>query len=319
MKLIIQIPCLNEEYTLPETLAGLPQQIDGIDEIEWLIIDDGSTDRTVEVAQKLGVHHIVRHQGNKGLAKAFQTGIDACLERGADIIVNTDGDNQYPGEYIGALVAPIVAYHADMVIGSRPIQETAHFSRSKKNLQWIGSAVVRYVSRTSVPDAPSGFRAFSREAALRLNIITDYTYTLETIIQAGNKNLTITSVAIQTNPKTRESRLMKGMWNYVFRSALSILWLLLLYRPLQTFSYLALPFTILGSLLWGRYLFILLLHQAEIGSHIQSIVVGAVLLIIGFLIFLIGLLGHLIAINRKMSEEVLYRLKQVNSERYKQM
>lgn len=209
MKLIIQIPCLNEEHTLPETLAGLPKQIDGVDEIEWLIIDDGSTDRTVEVAQEHGVHHIVRHQGNKGLAKAFQTGLDACLKNDADIIVNTDGDNQYPGSYIGDLVAPIISYQADMVIGSRPIQQTVHFSWTKKNLQWIGSAVVRYVSRTSVPDAPSGFRALSREAALKLNIITDYTYTLETIIQAGNKNLTITSVPIQTNYKTRESRLMK--------------------------------------------------------------------------------------------------------------
>jgi len=315
MKLIIQIPCLNEEETLPETLAGLPRQIDGVDEIEWLIIDDGSTDRTVQVAKEHGVHHVVRHYNNKGLARAFQTGLDACLKQGADIIVNTDGDNQYPGSYISDLVAPIIAYQANMVIGSRPIQQTAHFSRVKKNLQWVGSAIVRYVSRTNVPDAPSGFRAFSRETALRLNILTDYTYTLETIIQAGNKNLTIASVPIQTNPKTRESRLMKSMWQYVLRSGVSILWLLLLYRPLQTFSYLALPFGLFGSMLWGRYFLLLLLQQADRASNIHSFIVGAVLLIISFLIFLIGLLGHLVAINRKLSEETLYRMKQLNIEK----
>lgn len=317
MKLIIQIPCLNEEETLPQTLAELPSQIDGIDVIEWLIIDDGSTDDTVRVAREHGVHHIVQHHVNKGLAIAFQSGLNTCLKLGADIIVNTDGDNQYPGRYITDLVKPVVAGHADIVIGARPIRNIVHFSRSKKALQWLGSAVVRYVSQTKVRDAPSGFRAFSREAALRLTILTKYTYTLETIVQASHKNLMITSVPIETNAKTRESRLIKSIWRYVFRSGATIMWLSLLYRPLRTFTYLALPFALAGCVLWGRYGILILTSEAERGANVQSIVVGAVCLIIGFLIFLIGLLGNLIAINRRMHEEILYQLRRTENDKYR--
>lgn len=317
MKLIIQIPCLNEAQTLPQTLADLPKHIEGIDVIEWLIIDDGSTDDTVRVAREHGVHHIVQHTSNKGLAQAFQSGIDACLLYGADIIVNTDGDNQYPGRYISDLVQPILNQAADMVIGARPIDDIAHFSRMKKFLQRLGSRVVRYVSDTDVPDAPSGFRAMSREAALRLTVLTGYTYTLETIIQAGQKNLTITSVPIQTNPKTRESRLIKSMSRYVLRSGATIIWLFLLYRPLRTFSYLALPFVLMGLALWGRYGVLLVMGEGGRGANVQSITVGAALLIIGFMIFLIGLLGNLIAINRRLHEETLYHLKKLTVNTYR--
>ncbi|MCB9436577.1 MAG: glycosyltransferase family 2 protein [Anaerolineales bacterium] len=317
MKLIIQIPCLNEAATLPQTLADLPKQIEGIDTIEWLIIDDGSTDDTVQVAREHGVHHIVQHTGNKGLAKAFQSGINGCLQYGADIIVNTDGDNQYPGRYISDLVQPILQNKADMVIGERPIQDIPHFSRTKKLLQNVGSGVVRYVSGTSIPDAPSGFRALSREAALRLTILTNYTYTLETIIQASHKNLTVTSIPIQTNPKTRESRLIKSMSRYVLRSGATIIWLFLLYRPLRTFSYLALPFVLLGLTLWGRYGVLLVMGEGGRGANVQSITVGAALLIIGFMIFLIGLLGNLIAINRRLHEETLYHLKKLTVNSYR--
>lgn len=310
MKLIIQIPCLNEERTLPETLADLPRRIDGIDEIEWMIIDDGSTDRTAQVAREHGVHHIVRHSTNKGLAAAFQTGLNAALRRGADIIVNTDADNQYPGAAIPELVRPIVENGVDMVIGDRQTSTIEHFSPTKKLLQRIGSRVVQHVSNTDVPDAPSGFRAFSREAALRLNIITDYTYTLETIIQAGHKNLTVLHVPVTTNAKTRESRLIKSNWRYVLRSAATIMRLFLLYMPLRTFAYLALPFLLVGGGLWVRYFVLWLAGETARGSHIQSVTVGGALLLLGFFVFVIGLVGDLIAINRRLHEETLYYVKQ---------
>lgn len=309
MKLLIQIPCLNEELTLPTTLAELPRHIDGIDEIEWLVIDDGSTDRTVEVARNLGVEHIVTHNVNKGLAAAFQSGINAGLQLGADIIVNTDADNQYPGRQIEALVRPILQGKADMVIGDRRTHTIEHFSPLKKRLQSLGSAAVRYVSRTDVPDAPSGFRAMNRETALRLNVLTHYTYTLETIIQAGNKNLTIVHIPIQTNPKTRESRLIRSTVRYVLRSALTIIRLFILYRPLRTFSYFALPFATVGLVLWLRFLVLILQGEAERGSNVQSLIVGSAFIIIAFIIFLIGLIGDLIAINRRLHEETLYYLK----------
>ncbi len=311
MKLIIQIPCLNEQDTLPDTLADLPTHIAGIDEIEWLIINDGSTDDTVRVAQEHGVLHVVHHNGNKGLAAAFQSGVNASLQLGADIIVNTDADNQYPGHYIPDLVHPILDGVADMVIGDRQTGNIEHFSRSKKFLQWFGSSVVRGVSGTDVPDAPSGFRAFSRETALRLNIVTHYTYTLETIIQAGHKNITITHVPITTNPKNRESRLFKSIGQYVRRSATTILRLFLLYRPLRTFTYIALPFLMLGFGLWVRFGILLLIGESGRGANVQSIIVGAALLIIGFVVFLIGLLGDIIAINRRLHEETLYYLKRM--------
>lgn len=315
MKLIIQIPCLNEENTLPVTFADLPRQIPGIDVIEVMIIDDGSTDGTVAVARQLGINHIVHHTSNKGLAAAFKSGLDACLQLGADIIVNTDADNQYPGASIADLVAPIVDGHADMVIGDRQIQTIAHFSRSKKLLQKLGSAVVRYASGTEVPDAPSGFRALSREAAMRMNIFTGYTYTLETIIQAGKKNLTIAHVPIRTNPKTRESRLIKSTSRYLLRSIATILRLFLLYEPLRSFSYASLPPLLVGLVLWGRYLFFLLVGEAARGSNVQSIVVGSVAFILSGLVFMIGLLGELIAVNRRLQEESLYHMRSLQFDR----
>jgi glycosyltransferase involved in cell wall biosynthesis len=308
-KLIIQIPCLNEEATLPVTIQGLPTAIDGIDVIETLVIDDGSTDGTVAVAIEHGITHIVRHNTNKGLAAAFQTGLNAGLHLGADIIVNTDADNQYPGRYIPDLVAPILAGQADIVIGDRQTDTIEHFSPIKKRLQKFGSAVVRSVSRTDVSDAPSGFRAWSREAALRINVITGYTYTLETIIQAGHKNLSIVSVPVTTNDKLRESRLISSIPQYVIRSASTILRLYVLYRPLRTFTWMAAPFVLGGLFLWVRYGLILLTSDPGRGSNVQSVVVGSALLIIGFIIFLIGLVGDLIAINRRLHEETLYYVK----------
>lgn len=314
MKLIIQIPCYNEAETLPITLAELPRSIEGIDVIEILIIDDGSHDQTSQIAHEHGVHHIVRHKVNRGLAAAFQTGINACLQLGADIIVNTDADNQYPGRFIPQLVAPILNQQADMVIGDRQTHKIAHFSRTKKFLQRMGSLVVRYVSQTDVPDAPSGFRAISREAALRFNIFTRYTYTLETIIQAGNRNLAITHVPIETNPKLRESRLIRSIPSYILRSAMTIIRLFILYKPLRTFIYLSIPFFIVGGGLWMRFFVILLMGESERGAYVQSIIVGAACLIIGFIITLFGILGDLIAINRRLHEETLYHIKKQHME-----
>jgi glycosyltransferase involved in cell wall biosynthesis len=313
MKLIVQIPCLNEAHTLPQTLAELPKagDIDGIDEVEWLIIDDGSTDHTVQVAREHGVTHVVTHVTNKGLAAAFQSGLNACLAFDADIIVNTDGDNQYPGRFIAALIQPILRGEADMVVGDRQTHTIEHFSGPKKMLQRLGSRVVQYTSGVTVPDAPSGFRALSREAALRMNVITGYTYTLETIIQAGKKNLSVCYVPIETNPKTRESRLIRSTPRYVIRSAGTILRLFLLYEPLRTFAYLSLPFSLFGLLLWLRYLIIWLQGEGARASNIQSIQVGAVLIILGFLIFLLGLIGDIVAINRRLHEETLYYLKRL--------
>ena len=310
MKLIIQIPCYNEEENLHITLNDLPTEIEGVDEIEILIIDDGSVDNTAEVARAHGVHHIVKHPSNQGLATAFQSGLTACIQLGADIIVNTDADNQYPGQYIPELVKPIVDNQADLVIGDRQTHAIAHFSPVKRLLQQWGSAVVRFISGTHVPDAPSGFRAMSRKTALRFHIFTRYTYTLETIIQASNYNLKIMSVPIQTNPKLRESRLMKSTTSYVLRSASTILQLFLLYQPLRTFSYISVPFFVVGGFFWLRYLVILLLNDPARGSNIQSITVGGVLITIGVLTLLIGLVGKVIAFNRRLQEEILYHLKQ---------
>jgi hypothetical protein len=268
----------------------------------------------VAVAREHGVHHVVRHTVNKGLATAFQSGLNACLQLGADIIVNTDADNQYPGRYIVDLVTPIIEQRADIVIGDRQTDTIEHFSPIKKRLQKMGSAVVRIVSKTDVPDAPSGFRAWSREAALRINVITGYTYTLETIIQAGNKNLAIINVPVYTNAKLRESRLISSIPQYVIRSALTILRLFVLYQPLKTFTYLSAPFIGIGLLLWIRYGILALTTDLSRGAHVQSVVVGAALLIMGFIVFLIGLLGDLIAINRRLHEETLYYVKKLNFE-----
>ena len=311
MKLVIQIPCLNEQDTLPVTLAELPRHLDGVDVIEWLIIDDGSTDRTVEVARALGVDYVVRHSVNKGLAAAFRSGLDAALQLGADIIVNTDADNQYPARYISDLIAPILRREADIVIGDRQTGKIEHFSPTKRLLQSVGSAVVRLVSGTNVPDAPSGFRAMSRDAALQLNILTRYTYTLETIIQAGNKNLVVAHVPIETNGQLRESRLIKSMFRYVVRSASTILWLFVLYRPLRSFSLLAAPFMLVGTLLWLRFAVLLLTGEAGRGTNVQSVIAGSALLIIGFMVFLIGLVGELVAMNRRLQEETLFYVKRL--------
>lgn len=309
MKLIIQLPCLNEEETLPIVLAELPRAIAGVDEIYWLVIDDGSTDRTVEVARLHGVDYIVRHRVNRGLAAAFSSGINACLQLGADIIVNTDADNQYPGRFIPDLIQPILDGTATMVIGDRQTSTITHFSPTKRLLQRWGSAVVRFISGTDIPDAPSGFRALSRETALRLHLFTTYTYTLETIIQVGKLNLPIAHVPIDTNPKTRESRLMRSNFRYTMRSAATLLRLFLLYEPLKSFFYLSIPFFVLGMVLWLRYLLLVVIDGVTRGSHVQSIVVGAVALMLGFFTLAIGLLGELTAANRRLHQETLYYLK----------
>lgn len=312
MHLIIQIPCYNEAETLPQTIAALPTQIPGVDRIETLIIDDGSADNTVAVARKLGVTHIVRHPHNRGLAAVFQSGINACLKLGADIIVNTDGDNQYPGDQIPQLIAPILAGKADMVIGDRQTHTIEHFSPLKRFLQQWGSWVVRVASGTEVPDATSGFRALSRDAAMRLSIFTKYTYTLETIIQAGKKGLIIASIPIRVNPPLRESRLIKSNWAYIKRNAATILRLYTFYEPLKTFSYVSLPFFVVGLLLLGRFFYFYLGgNLGMVGRFVQSVVIGGTSLTLGFLIFVLGVIADLIAANRQMAEETLYRIKRL--------
>lgn len=310
MKLIIQIPCFNEEKTLPETVRDLPKSIPGIDEIEYLIIDDGSRDRTVEVAKEIGIHHVVKFKRNKGLAYGFMAGIDACLRLGADIIVNTDADNQYRGSDIGKLVVPILENTADMVIGSRPIDEIEHFSKRKKMLQHLGSWVVRCASKTDVPDSPSGFRAYSRDAAMRLNVVNHFTYTLETIIQAGRTKMAITSVPIGTNPETRKSRLFKGMTNYIKMASTTIIRSFLMYNPLKFFSLIGGGLSVFGLLLIIRFL---ILYAIGNGSgHIQSLIFSVIFIILGFLTVIMGLLADLIAANRKLLEDIQYRVRKID-------
>lgn len=309
MKLIIQIPCYNEAETLEIALNDLPKQIDGIDKIEYLIINDGSKDNTVEVARNWGVHHIVNFKQNKGLAKGFMAGIDACLRYGADIIVNTDADNQYCGEDIETIVRPILEGKADVVIGARPIDETEHFSPIKKKLQHLGSWVVRKASHTDIPDAPSGFRAFSREAALRLNVVNDYTYTLETIVQAGRSKMAIMSVPIRTNPELRSSRLFHSMWGYVKKSMLTILRAFMWYKPLYCFTMVALVPTLIGLGIGIRFLFFY--FNGTGNGHVQSLILACTLLIIGFITFVIGLLADTIAANRKILEDVQYHVRKM--------
>ncbi|MBN2412346.1 glycosyltransferase family 2 protein [candidate division KSB1 bacterium] len=311
MKLIIQIPCYNEETTLPRTLADLPRKIDGIDSIEILIIDDGSTDNTVKVARELGVNYIVSFPQNKGLAKVFNSGIDACLKLGADIIVNTDADNQYCGDDIEKLIHPIIKGDAEIVIGDRNTGEIEHFSWIKKKLQRYGSWVVRHLSDTDIPDATSGFRAFSREAALQMNVVTRFTYTLETIIQAGKKNLAVSHVPIRTNEKLRESKLFKSNWQYIKRSVSTILRIYTMYEPFKMFSYIGGGFFLAGFLIGLRFLFYYLFVSGA--GHIQSLILAAVLLIVGFQIFVIGLLADIIGSNRQLIENILYRIRKIES------
>ncbi len=305
MKLIIQIPCLNEAGTLPETLAEIPRHIEGVDEIEILLLDDGSTDGSAEVARQHGVDHVVRSTRSRGLAATFKAGIDAALELGADIVVNTDGDNQYPGSAIAALVGPILRGEADMVVGDRQVASVEHFSFTKKRLQTLGSWVVRQVSGTDVPDTTSGFRAFTRQTAQRLNLVSDYTYTLETIIQAGKKKLAIAHVPIEAR-QTRPSRLIRSNWDYVKRSASTIIRIYAMFEPLKFFSYISAAFIVPGIFLGLRYLYFReVLGEGQ--GHIQSVVLAGVFLILGFMIFLIGLVADINASSRRLLEEVLYR------------
>lgn len=304
MKLIIQIPCYNEAETLEIALNDLPKKLDGVDEIEYLIINDGSKDDTVEVAKRWGVHHIVNFKQNKGLAKGFMAGIDGCLRNGADIIVNTDADNQYCADDIATLIRPILSGEADMVIGARPIDETEHFSFMKKKLQHFGSWVVRKASNTDIPDAPSGFRAYSREAAMHLNVVNDYTYTLETIVQAGREKIAITSVPVRTNAELRPSRLFNSIWGYVKKSMLTILRAYMMYKPLKCFSYLAVCPVGVGLLIGLRFLYFMALGKS--GGHVQSLILACTLIIMGFLTFMIGLVADVIAANRKLLQDTQY-------------
>lgn len=315
MKLIIQIPCYNEEETLAITYHDLPKHINGIDKIEYLIINDGSRDGTAEVAKKLGFHHVVNFKCNKGLAKGFMAGLDACVRLGADIIVNTDADNQYCGADIEKLVRPILENKADIVIGERPIDKTEHFSWKKKKFQHLGSWVVRVASGTDIPDAPSGFRAYSREAALHLNVINEYTYTLETIIQAGHEKLAMTSVPIRTNGETRPSRLFSSMWRYMKRSSAVIIRSFLMYKPLRFFSILGCILWVLGALLGIRFLYYFFGGGGS--GHTQSLILAAVLMLAGFQSVVVGLLGDVIAANRKILEDVQYRVRKMESNQVK--
>lgn len=311
MKLIIQIPCYNEEATLGLTLSELPRQLAGIDEVEWLIINDGSRDRTLEVAQACGVDHIVDFQCNQGLAKGFMAGIEASLKAGADIIVNTDADNQYCAADIPKLIAPILEGRAEIVIGARPIQEIKHFSPIKKFLQQLGSLVVRLASKTDIPDAPSGFRAISREAALRLNVFNEYTYTLETIIQAGQRGLAITSVPIRTNSYLRPSRLVKSISAYIQHSILTIVRIFMTYRPLQFFMMLgSVPFS-LGFLLCCRWLLLFwgILGDNPAKPRVPSLILAAILILIGVQLWLFGLVADLMGVNRQLLEDIQLRLR----------
>ena len=303
-KLIIQIPCYNEAETLGLALAELPRNVKGFDEVEWLIIDDGSSDGTSEVAKLHGADHIVRHTSNRGLARAFMTGLNACLERGADVIVNTDADNQYCAQDIPALTEPILGHRADMVIGARPISQITHFSSIKKVLQKIGSWVVRATSRTDVVDAPSGFRAISREVAQRLVVFNEYTYTLETIIQAGQKNFSVTSVPVRVNPDLRPSRLVKSISSYVRRSIFTIVRIFVIYQPAKFFGWLAFGTFLAGFLIGIRFLYFFTIGQGE--GHIQSLILSGVLLSAGFQTGLVAFLADVIAANRRLLEDVRY-------------
>ena len=283
--------------------------MDGIDEIEYLIINDGSKDNTVEVARNWGVHHIVNFRQNKGLAKGFMAGLDGCLRNGADIIVNTDADNQYCAEDIATLIQPILDGKADMVIGARPIDETEHFSFIKKKLQHLGSWVVRKASNTDIPDAPSGFRAFSREAAMRINVVNDYTYTLETIVQAGREKIAITSVPIRTNAELRPSRLFKSIWGYVKKSMLTIIRAYMMYKPLKCFTFLSIPPVAVGLMIGFRFLYYMAMGKA--GGHVQSLILACTLIIMGFVGVMIGLVADVIAANRKILEDTQYHARKM--------
>jgi glycosyltransferase involved in cell wall biosynthesis len=313
VKLIIQIPCLNEEDELPATLADLPHEVEGFETVEWLVIDDGSTDGTVEVARALGVDHIIRFSSNRGLAVAFQAGLDAALKLGADVIVNTDADNQYHGSDIPRLVRPILAGDADIVVGTRDVKRHDEFSRLKKFLQSWGSWVVRQASSTNIPDTTSGFRAYTREAALRVNVASRFTYTLETIIQAGKGDLALGYVPIHTNPKTRESRLFRSIPQYLKRSIGTILRIYVMYEPLPVFLWPAAIAGLLGAALFARFGWYYFTEPGPTG-HVQSLIVGAVLVIFALQLVLLAVISELLRFNRVLTERTLQRVRKVELE-----
>jgi glycosyltransferase involved in cell wall biosynthesis len=309
-KLIIQIPCLNEAQTLPATLADLPRSVPGIDTIEVLVIDDGSDDNTAAVALAHGVAHVIRFRQRKGLAAAFSAGIDASLRRGADYIVNTDADNQYAGRDIARLLEPLITGEADIVIGDRNIKDLAHMSWPRKLLQRLGSWTVRRVSATNVPDTTSGFRAYTRDAALRTTIVSDFSYTLESLIQAGKQRMAVTHVAIGTNPKTRPSRLFDNVFSYIKRSAATIVRIYTMYEPLKVFTYIGTTVFLVGFVISVRFLYFYL-FTFESEGKIQSLILSAVLMIVGFQVVMIGLVADLIAGTRKLLEDLLYRVRRM--------
>ena len=310
MKLIIQIPCYNEEATLGFTLSALPRQLPGVDRIEWLIVNDGSADRTVQVAQEHGVDHLVSFAQNQGLAKAFKAGIEACLKAGADLIVNTDADNQYCADDIPKLIAPILSGRAEIVVGARPISQMEHFSSTKRLLQRLGSWVIRRTSGTDIPDAPSGFRAISREAAMQLNVLDDYTYTLDMIIQAGQRGMAITSVPVRINPYLRPSRLIKSIPSYVQRSFFSILRIFAIYNPLRFFMLLgSIPFA-LGFIIGLRWLVLFLGGTSR--THVPSLIMASILILMGFQLWIFGLIADLTAANRRILEDIQLRIRRLD-------
>jgi glycosyltransferase involved in cell wall biosynthesis len=309
LKLIIQIPCFNEEATLPLTLAALPRSMEGFDTVEWLVVDDGSTDRTIQVARAQGVDHIVRLTNNKGLAAGFQAGLDACLKLGADVIVNTDADNQYDARDIPKLLAPILAGNADMVVGDRQVTTIEHFSPLKKGLQQLGSWVVRQASSTDVPDTTSGFRAYNREAAIQMAVVSKFTYTLETIIQAGKLLVATDHVPIRTNPKTRESRLFPSMWAYVRRNGLSIFRIYSQYEPLRVFMALAGLLGIAALVVWARFVWFYLAGDGA--GHVQSLILGAVLFNAAMVLGALGVIGDLLAAQRTMLQRTFERVRRI--------
>lgn len=309
MKLVVQVPCLNEEETLPVVLDTIPRQVPGIDEVVIVVIDDGSTDRTAEVARRHGASHVIRHTSNLGLARSFRDGIDHALSIGADIVVNTDGDNQYPQARIADLVAPIVAGKADIVIGDRQTSEIEHFSPFKRRMQRFGSKVVNRAGQTDLPDAASGFRAYSRASLLRLNIVTDFSYTMETIIQASNRRMRITSVQIDTNPKTRESRLFTSIWQHMFKSGVAIIRSYLMFRPHVLLSTLAVVFGLLGAIPFIRFGVLFFLDEG--GDHIQSLIFGSSMLVASFVSIALLVIADLLRTNRILLEETLERTKQL--------
>ncbi|MEQ1787227.1 MAG: glycosyltransferase family 2 protein [Acidimicrobiales bacterium] len=313
MKLIIQIPCLNEEDQLPTSLAALPTVVAGFDEVEWLIIDDGSTDATIEVARRLGVHHVVKLTNNKGLAFAFQAGLDACLKLGADVIVNTDADNQYSADDIPALVAPILSGEADMVIGDRNVMAIEHFSMVKKRLQRLGSWVVRQASGTSVPDATSGFRAYNREAALGLTVVSKFTYTLESLIQAGKSLVAVSHVSVSTNDQMRESRLFGSTAAYVRRNMVALFRIYTGYEPLRVFSILGSLLLFLSLTAWSPFLWDWVVN-GDRGGHLQSIVLGGVLLVAAVQVFALGVIADLVSAHRIVSQRTLERVRRIELE-----